>query len=283
MKNIWDRPSAIAHLVLSALLLGACQGDRLSSPSSEAESRTRVLVDGEMRDVGSTRGAASLSGLQVASTLGQLDKLKPLNIRSKARRGMRVESSWLDANHLVEQVVAFDARGLPTKVQVRTPHGVLVVENEFAISGNAASLVRQVVKSGETLLIERTSARIASLNEVPLSGLYAMRRSVGGAVSACMDGLATILLPRKAYASTDGDPCKKESEAAGSAHRKALLGAAAAGAACATTGGLLCGLAVAMELDVIHDAVVAQEELEKCRDDHPEYVPPPPCTAFCHD
>ncbi len=282
-KSFCNRFGATAPLVLGALLVSACQGDRLNSPSADVEPRTRVFVDGEMRDVSLMRGSATSTEVQFASKLGELSKLKPLNIRSTARRASTVASTWLDAQRSIQQVVTYDTRGLPKTVQVRTPHGVLLVENEYEISGNTASVVRQVIKSGDALLVERTSVRRTALSEVPMSGFYAIGNGIGRTVSACMAGLGTILSPRNAYASTvEGDPCITQSQAAGSAHRKAALGAAAAGATCAATGGLLCGLAIAIELDVIHDAVVAEQALEQCRADHPEYVPPPPCTAFCH-
>ncbi len=283
MKSFCNRFGASAPLVLGALLVSACQGDRLNSPSADVEPRTRVFVDGEMRDVSLMRGSGTSTEVQAASNLGELSKLKQLNIRSTSRRARTVESTWLDAQRSVQQVVTYNTLGLPTTVQVRTPHGVLLVKNEYEISGNTASVVRQVVKSGDALLVERTSVRRTSLSEVPMSGIYAIGNGIGSTVSACMAGLATILSPRNAYASTvEGDPCIDQSRAFGSAHRKATLGAAAAGATCAASGGLLCGIAIAIELDMIHDSVVALQALQNCRDEHPEYVPPPPCTAFCH-
>jgi hypothetical protein len=281
MSQTCSRPRTIAHLVFGAVLLSACQGDRLNSPSTNTEPRTRVFVGGKLRDATAILGVATSSELQAVRTLGDVDELKPLNVRATARRAMTVESTWLDADHLIRQVVTFDVRGLPKSVQVFTPQGLLVVENEFRISGNAASLVRQVIKSGAVQLIERTSVRKTSLSEVALGGFSSLGRGISGTVSACMDGLSAILLPRKAYASTVGDPCASQTAAYGSAHRKALVGAAAAGATCAASAGLVCGIAIAAELDMIHDVFVAKEALEECRHDHPEYVPPEPCTSNC--
>jgi hypothetical protein len=281
MRCCWNRLGSSAVLGLAVILLNACEGDRITSHSVQAPSRTRVLVDGELRDLRSTGAAAASSSLQAASSLGALGLLKPLSLRSTARRAGTSEATWLDAGKRVRQVVSFNARGLPATVQVRTPNGTFVIENEFSMSGNSAELVRQVVKSGQLVLIERATVRTTSLVEVPLTGLYAGGSGIGSTVSACLNGLATILLPAKAYASTLGDPCAAQSRAQGSAHRKAVLGAAAAGATCAVTGGLMCAIALGFELDAIHDAVVATDALEECRSDHPEYVVSPPCTAFC--